>query len=430
MRIYIVEDDTSVIGILEDIVEGNELGVVCGDSGGEPANLGQILALDPDLVLVDLLMPQKDGIQVVRELKEQGCRAKFIMISQVSNKEMVAKAYLAGVDFFINKPINLIEVRQVILNVRRQLENERDLHTIQSVFAEKAAPVGRRSRLEAQRKRIQTTLSQLGMAGEKGARDIVELCMLLLEQGQQVSQVGVGALCAQLSDSPKSMEQRARRAVERGTAPPGQFGAGGLRQRDLHPVRLPPVPLSGGAGRDGLHPGPRAQGKGQSQAFSGRDAGAGGGGLSPVQASSSGRRPGPPEGSITAAAAGSCILRQLFLFPMMSGALLLNGDLDLSNVFVKAVDDALIEPRLIGPAVQLQAVRPGIGKDLLIAAWKVTPAPLTEGPEIPAGGPDMQPLLGAEARQFHIQRPVAVKVPLVQVLHRDHGAVYRIMEAL
>ena len=189
MRIYIVEDDTSVIGILEDIVEGNELGVVCGDSGGEPANLGQILALDPDLVLVDLLMPQKDGIQVVRELKEQGCRAKFIMISQVSNKEMVAKAYLAGVDFFINKPINLIEVRQVILNVRRQLENERDLHTIQSVFAEKAAPVGRRSRLEAQRKRIQTTLSQLGMAGEKGARDIVELCMLLLEQGQQVSQV-------------------------------------------------------------------------------------------------------------------------------------------------------------------------------------------------------------------------------------------------
>ncbi len=47
MRIYIVEDDTSVIGILEDIVEGNELGVVCGDSGGEPANLGQILALGP-----------------------------------------------------------------------------------------------------------------------------------------------------------------------------------------------------------------------------------------------------------------------------------------------------------------------------------------------------------------------------------------------
>ena len=49
----------------------------------------------------------------------------------------------------------------------------------------------------------------------------------------------------------------------------------------------------------------------------------------------------------------------------------MDGDLDLSDVFVKAVDDALIEPRLIGVAVQLQAVRPGIGKDLLIAAWQV-----------------------------------------------------------
>ena len=216
MRIYIIEDDTSVISILEDIVEGNDLGTICGDTGGRAVDLDQILAMAPDLILVDLLMPQKDGIQVVRELKELGCTAKFIMISQVSNKEMVAKAYLAGVDFFINKPINLIEVRQVIRNVGQQMENERNLQTIQNVFAERQITSSAEQKREQQRRQIQTTLSQLGMAGEKGAKDIIEMCLLLLERGQQVSQVGVGALCAQLSDSPKSMEQRARRAVERG----------------------------------------------------------------------------------------------------------------------------------------------------------------------------------------------------------------------
>ena len=216
MRIYIVEDDISVISILEDIVESNDLGTVCGDSGSG-LDLDKILALAPDLVLVDLLMPGKDGIQVVRELKERGCLAKFIMISQVSSKEMVAKAYLAGVDFFINKPINLIEVRQVIRNIRQQMENERDLNTIQSVFTIKQTPVvERQSRSDVQRKRIQYALSQLGMAGEKGAKDIMDMCMYLLDRHQQVCQVGVGALCAQLSDSPKSMEQRASRAVERG----------------------------------------------------------------------------------------------------------------------------------------------------------------------------------------------------------------------
>lgn len=216
MRIYIIEDDTSVISVLEDIVEGNSLGTICGDSGGGAADLHQIMALAPDLILVDLLMPQKDGIQIVRELKEMGCRAKYIMISQVSKKELVAKAYLAGVDFFISKPINLIEVRQVIRNVSQQLENERNLHMIQSVFAERQlAPTAEQKR-ERQRRRLQTVLSQLGMAGEKGAKDILELCLLLLDQNQQVSQVGMGALCAQLSESPKTMEQRARRAVERG----------------------------------------------------------------------------------------------------------------------------------------------------------------------------------------------------------------------
>ena len=68
MRIYIIEDDTSVISILEDIVEGNDLGTICGDTGGRAVDLDQILAMAPDLILVDLLMPQKDGIQVVREL--------------------------------------------------------------------------------------------------------------------------------------------------------------------------------------------------------------------------------------------------------------------------------------------------------------------------------------------------------------------------
>ena len=101
MRIYIVEDDISVISILEDIVEREGLGSLVGDTTeGEP-DLEHILAVDPDLVLIDLLMPGKDGIQVVRELRERGSQAKFIMISQVSSKEMIAKAYTAGVEFFI-----------------------------------------------------------------------------------------------------------------------------------------------------------------------------------------------------------------------------------------------------------------------------------------------------------------------------------------
>ena len=216
MKIFIIEDDISVIGILEDIVERGGLGAVCGDTGDGPLDLDRVLDLAPDLVLIDLLMPGKDGIQVVRELKERGCGAKFIMISQVSAKEMIAKAYTAGVDFFIQKPINLIEVRQVITNVKNQIENERALKTIQSVFAGREAPVSRPGPAELRRRRLTHILSQLGMAGEKGSKDITDLCLLLLEEGGSASQKGVSALCARLPGPPKSTEQRIRRAVERG----------------------------------------------------------------------------------------------------------------------------------------------------------------------------------------------------------------------
>ena len=44
----------------------------------------------------------------------------------------------------------------------------------------------------------------------------MDLCDLMLRRGQTASQAGVSALCAQLSDNPKTMEQRARRALDRG----------------------------------------------------------------------------------------------------------------------------------------------------------------------------------------------------------------------
>lgn len=217
MKIYIMEDDCSVISILEDIVERNGLGSICGDSGEDGIDLDKVLALNPDLILIDFLMPEKDGIQVVRELKERGCPSKFIMISQVSSKEMIAKAYLEGIDFFINKPINLIEVRQVIGNIARQLENEQALKTIRSVFTgqiQESAPTQQNH--DVKHRKIEYILSQLGMAGEKGSKDIIDMCMYLINSDLKVSQIGVGALCAELSDSPKSMEQRVRRTVERG----------------------------------------------------------------------------------------------------------------------------------------------------------------------------------------------------------------------
>lgn len=214
MEIYIVEDDMSVISVLQDIIEDNELGIVCGTSEGQPADVDDILAKNPDMVLIDFLMPEKDGVQVMRELRERDCKAKCIMISQVAAKELIGKAYDAGIEFFISKPINIIEVKSVIRNVDEQIKNEKTLTNIKKMFMAEIADMPKEKKKDdGYGRKVLYILNRLGMSGEKGGDDILRICEYLHNNGRPISQVSIGQLCELLSDAPKNMEQRVRRAI-------------------------------------------------------------------------------------------------------------------------------------------------------------------------------------------------------------------------
>ncbi|MBQ5869228.1 MAG: response regulator [Lachnospiraceae bacterium] len=225
MRIYIVEDDLAIINILEDIIETQDLGEVCGDCGGEPADVLDVLRCKPDVVLVDFFMPVMDGVEFVKELRTVNDSIKCIMISQVSSKELISKAYSAGIDFFINKPINLIEVTSVLKNVEKQLENERTLNNIRKMFMSEinqmTSPV---EKTDSYGRKLKYTLNRVGMSGEKGCPDIIKICEYLHSNQIPVSQLSVAQMCEKVSDSPKNMEQRIRRAIAAGMSNVAHMG--------------------------------------------------------------------------------------------------------------------------------------------------------------------------------------------------------------
>lgn len=219
MRIYIVEDDISVINILEDIIENYDLGEICGDCGGDIPDISHILRCQPDVVLVDFLMPVMDGVQLVSEIRKYNSNIKFIMISQVSSKDLIAKAYSAGINFFISKPINLIEVQTILKNISQQIENEKMLENIRKMFISPAAasPAAPQQPAESEySKKLRIILSRVGMSGEKGSEDIIRICMHLKDNAISINSISVGQMCEAVSDSPKSMEQRIRRAIAAG----------------------------------------------------------------------------------------------------------------------------------------------------------------------------------------------------------------------
>ena len=120
MRYFIVDDDRASRVMLKQIIEDSGLGTVIGEARNGEDAIPQILMTQPEFVLIDLLMPKLDGIATVEQLMQNRFEGQFIMISQVVNKEMVGEAYEQGIDFFIHKPINRIEVENVL---KKQLNN-------------------------------------------------------------------------------------------------------------------------------------------------------------------------------------------------------------------------------------------------------------------------------------------------------------------
>ncbi|WP_274653413.1 response regulator [Paenibacillus humicola] len=172
----IVDDDAVSRQMLQHIIEDSLLGDVVGAAAGGREGVRTILNRIPDIVLIDLLMPDQDGIETVAQLKENGFRGKFIMISQVENKEMVGQAYQTGIEFFIHKPINRVEVVSVLAKVNEQRRYERHLYEIKralSAFGDaEQTPL---PKARTVRDTVSPILMDLGILGENGSKEIVAI---------------------------------------------------------------------------------------------------------------------------------------------------------------------------------------------------------------------------------------------------------------
>ncbi|MFA5524434.1 MAG: response regulator [Tissierellales bacterium] len=211
MNIFIIEDDNNIIKILEKVIFDRELGSVLGSANDGIKGLLEIQNLKPDIVLVDLLMPGKDGITLVKEAKCKFPDMQFIMVSQVTSKDMIGKAYENGIEYFINKPINAIEVESVIQKVQEKLNMNRKLIQIQSLFSNKQDEDIKIP--EDNIEEVKRVMHRIGIIGENGSQDIINIINYLLDTKQDMSDFSVKELCSHFTDQVKTMEQRIRRTA-------------------------------------------------------------------------------------------------------------------------------------------------------------------------------------------------------------------------
>lgn len=167
--------------MLKEIINDSGFGLVIGEAESGIKSLPLILSANPEFVLIDLLMPELDGIETIERLRNEGFQGQFIMISQVVNKEMVGEAYEKGVEFFIHKPINRIEVTSILKKTAEQFRLKDSLLQIRESLAHISSNP-QPQRQQSVREIVIAIFNDMGIVGETGSDDIISMIEILMNE--------------------------------------------------------------------------------------------------------------------------------------------------------------------------------------------------------------------------------------------------------
>ena len=103
MRVLVVDDAMFMRMMLKDILSKNGY-EVCGEAANGREAIEKYIELRPDLVLLDITMPEMDGIEALKKIKMIEPKAKIIMCSAMGQQAMVIEAIQNGALDFVVKP--------------------------------------------------------------------------------------------------------------------------------------------------------------------------------------------------------------------------------------------------------------------------------------------------------------------------------------
>ncbi|MES2597958.1 MAG: response regulator transcription factor [Verrucomicrobiota bacterium] len=132
MKILIVEDDKKTAALLVGALSQNGFEVTTVGDGEEGLQLAVREAFDA--LLVDIMLPRRDGLSLVRELRRQGSATPVIMISARGEVEQRVEGLNAGADDYLPKPFAMSELMARLRSLlRRQATTKNTVFTVADI---------------------------------------------------------------------------------------------------------------------------------------------------------------------------------------------------------------------------------------------------------------------------------------------------------
>lgn len=116
VRILVADDADFMYEMLENLIDKTHYEVVGYAADGEEA-VRKFKDLTPDLITMDILMPRMNGIKSIKEIRRMSPEARILVISALSDPDLVKEAIAAGASDYITKPFSVSDLKSRIAKV-------------------------------------------------------------------------------------------------------------------------------------------------------------------------------------------------------------------------------------------------------------------------------------------------------------------------
>ncbi|MCD9021294.1 response regulator [Cohnella silvisoli] len=138
LKVLIVDDEYYFRQSLKASIAWEELGFrVCGEANNGMDALNKAEQLQPDILLVDINMPHMDGLQMISEIKRFQMDSKIIILTGYSEFQYAKQAVELGVYNYLLKPVNEVELTDILLELKQLIVNERAVRVEMEMIKQK-----------------------------------------------------------------------------------------------------------------------------------------------------------------------------------------------------------------------------------------------------------------------------------------------------
>ncbi len=128
--VLLVDDEPDTVRLVRKILQADGCEVIEATDGEQA--LAAYAQLAPDLLLLDIILPHRDGLEVLRIIRQTDSITGIIMVSALTSERITIDAMLAGADDYISKPFQVREMRVRIRQVLEKTTLRRDNARLQA----------------------------------------------------------------------------------------------------------------------------------------------------------------------------------------------------------------------------------------------------------------------------------------------------------